>query len=247
MMLSKEKYLSIARKVDLNFKDDGKARDLLDSMLSSRDFNVVERLIKDNFVFIFGCGPSLKGDILDLKNSKLLYGAVLVAVDGAVQALLEENIDPDLCVTDLDGDLDSLVEASRRGCVMIVHAHGDNIDRIEEITPILQGTKLGTTQIESTEKIKNFGGFTDGDRAVHLAAHFKARKIFLFGMDYGELVSRYSGKAKQGEAKLVKLKLGKQLLEELAGSTRIPIVNATGSGEVIWNTERVRIKDLKLE
>jgi hypothetical protein len=30
----------------------------------------------------------------------------------------------------------------------------------------------------------NFGGFTDGDRAVFLADHFKAKNIYLVGFDF---------------------------------------------------------------
>ena len=45
---------------------------------------------------------------------------------------------------------------------------------------------IGTTQTNPFNKIQNFGGFTDGDRGVFLASHFDAKKIILFGMDFGK-------------------------------------------------------------
>ena len=41
-------------------------------------------------------------------------------------------------------------------------------------------------------KVHNFGGFTDGDRCVFLANHFKAKKIILLGMDFGTRIGKYS-------------------------------------------------------
>jgi uncharacterized Rossmann fold enzyme len=232
MMLTREKYSEIKGELDLNFRDDGKARDLLDSMLAGGDFSVVEKAVRGKTVFVLGCGPSLKKDVAGLAGRKTLKKAVLIAADGAVKALLERNVVPNLCVTDLDGDKKTLIKASKLGCVMIVHAHGDNMAALHAIVPKLAGKKLGTTQVESTKKIKNLGGFTDGDRAVHLAVKYKAKKIILFGMDFG---------------RTRKLQVGKKLLEELAGKTRIPILNATSRGMKIKNVKRASLESLKLE
>ena len=40
--------------------------------------------------------------------------------------------------------------------------------------------------------VHNFGGFTDGDRAVFLAVQLGAKKLILAGMDFGKVVSKYS-------------------------------------------------------
>lgn len=245
MMFTRKKYLELADNLKLNFGSDEKARDILDSLVDNSKFDDVEKLIKGGVVFVFGCGPSLKEDIEKFKEINLSSNAVLIAADGAVKALLEQGIVPQLCVTDLDGNTESLKQANKRGCIMVVHAHGDNIQAVKRIVPELSGKKLGTTQVKPTEKIRNFGGFTDGDRAVHLAVHFQAKKIVLFGMDFGKDVGEYSGKTKDSETKIRKLEIGKHLLEEVAGRTKIPILNLTERGEYIKNTIRASISDLE--
>jgi uncharacterized Rossmann fold enzyme len=51
---------------------------------------------------------------------------------------------------------------------------------------------MGTTQSIPEGKLYNFGGFTDGDRAIFLAVELGAEKIFLAGMDFGTMVTKYS-------------------------------------------------------
>jgi len=145
---------------------------------------------------------------------------------------LKHNVVPNLCATDLDGDKKALIKASKKGCIMVIHAHGDNTAQLHAIMPRLAGKKLGTTQVKPTKKIKNLGGFTDGDRAVHLAVKHKAKKIILFGMDFG---------------RTKKLQVGKNLLEELAGKSKIPILNATSGGMRIKNVKRISLESLELE
>ena len=50
---------------------------------------------------------------------------------------------------------------------------------MKELNPV-----IGTTQIEPISDVYNFGGFTDGDRAVFLAEHFGAKEIELVGFDF---------------------------------------------------------------
>ena len=65
---------------------------------------------------------------------------------------------------------------------------------------------VGTTQSKSFRKIQNFGGFTDGDRGVFLANHFGAKKIILFGMDFGDRIGKFSN-TKKSERKIKLMKL----------------------------------------
>ena len=51
---------------------------------------------------------------------------------------------------------------------------------------------IGTTQTNPFNKVQNFGGFTDGDRGVFLASYFNAKKIILFGMDFGNQIGKFS-------------------------------------------------------
>jgi uncharacterized Rossmann fold enzyme len=99
---------------------------------------------------------------------------------------------------------------------MVVHAHGDNIDMIKKLVPKFRKV-LGTTQVMPLENVHNFGGFTDGDRAVFLAEEFGAKNIVLVGMDLGNAIGKYSKeKVKDPELKKQKMKAGRRLLEALA-------------------------------
>jgi len=60
---------------------------------------------------------------------------------------------------------------------------------------------IGTTQLKPFGKLHNFGGFTDGDRAVCLAEHFKAGLIILAGMDFEGEIGEYSGTCNEREEK----------------------------------------------
>ncbi|NHI04633.1 hypothetical protein DYY67_1794 [Candidatus Nitrosotalea sp. TS] len=75
---------------------------------------------------------------------------------------------------------------------------------------------IGTTEGKPFDKIKNFGGFTDGDRCVFLARHFGAKRIILFGMDFGDTVGAYSKDGRYNRVvKLQKLRKARSLLEWL--------------------------------
>ena len=69
------------------------------------------------------------------------------------------------------------------GSIIVVHAHGDNIDSIVKKVPRLKRV-IGTTQSRPLNNVYNFGGFTDGDRCVFLAKHLGAAEIKLVGFDY---------------------------------------------------------------
>ena len=241
-MMLMEKYSELSG-LGLNFRDDVKARDVLEGLLVSSDFGILRKLFRGRIVFVFGCGPSLESDLRRVKKSCLLSGVVVVAVDGAVKALLKHGVVPNVCVSDLDGDLRSLKTACRIGCVLVVHGHGDNIGRLRSVVPNLSGKVLGTTQVKPTRKIKNFGGFTDGDRAVHLADHYKPKAVILLGMDFGNRIGKYSGR-KNKKAKITKLNVGKKLLEQLAGTARVRILNATSAGEPIKGIPHLGLEQL---
>ena len=70
------------------------------------------------------------------------------------------------------------------GSFLVVHAHGNNSDKIMEYVSRLKRV-LGTTQSTPVGNIYNFGGFTDGDRALFFAVEWGAKIIILAGMDFG--------------------------------------------------------------
>ena len=87
-------------------------------------------MIKGKTVFIIGAGPSLTRSLKYIKKSK---NVVKIVADGAVRALLEKNIKPDILVTDLDGDLKSIEKIGKTKIPIIAHAHGDNYEKLEMV------------------------------------------------------------------------------------------------------------------
>ncbi len=186
---------------DFNFdkEKDVEAAKILSSFFKEKpDVKILEKMIKGKEVFIFGAGPSLKRHVKILKNIKKCQP--IIVADGACKAFLEEGIIPDIIVSDLDGDIESLIECNKKGAIVVLHAHGDNIDKIKKYFHKLKNV-IPTTQIPEYKKYKlyNFYGFTDGDRCCYLAYYFKAKKLILGGMDFGEYVTKYSRPEIKGE------------------------------------------------
>lgn len=137
----------------------------------------LEKIIKGRSATVVGDGPNLPNEIDDICG-------VLISADEATSVLLGNGITPDIVVTDLDGRVEDLICANEKGAVVLIHAHGDNIDRIRMLAGHFKGKVMGTTQSMPFRNIYNFGGFTDGDRGVFLAEHFGAVSIKLVGFDF---------------------------------------------------------------
>ena len=166
-------------------------------------------------VFVIGAGPSLDNAVTVIKKYE---NVTKIVADGAVQAFIKHKIKPDFLITDLDGDIKSIKKIARTNTPIIVHAHGDNTKHLEIVKKFRN--KAGTTQSEKFGRLENFGGFTDGDRCVFFAENFKAEKIILFGMDFGNTIGKYSKHVvKDRSLKLKKLACGKKLLEWLAAKS----------------------------
>jgi hypothetical protein len=105
----------------------------------------------------------------------------VIAADGAANRLYAAGMRPAAIVTDLDGATEAFVEMNRAGTVIVVHAHGDNRDRLRFWVPLFPGPLVGTTQARPFGRIHNFGGFSDGDRAVFLALALDAGEVLLAG------------------------------------------------------------------
>lgn len=188
-------YKEILDDFGFSRENDEASAKLLDEILSTEGCLTLDELGEivgfSNKFIVFGAGPSLKEHILMLKNDYDLKDYVLVAADGATTALIEEKVAPDVVATDLDGNIDDILLANLRGANMVIHAHGDNIERIASLTPFFTSI-LGTTQAQPIGNLYNFGGFTDGDRALFLAVALGAEEITLAGMDFGDVVTKYS-------------------------------------------------------
>jgi len=214
-------YKKIVKDLNFNIEDDKKTAYVLNKLLEYKknpsSLNKVDDVINNKEVVIFGAGPSLKESIH--KYKKKIGDKVKIAADGATTALLENNTYPDFIVTDLDGVVTDQINANSKGSITVIHAHGDNINKIKTYTAKFEGAVIGTTQTNPNpyNNLHNFGGFTDGDRATYLAVHFHAKKIYLVGFDYNEKIGKYSfPENKDKKLKLKKLKWCKHLLDDLS-------------------------------
>lgn len=211
--------------------------------------SVVREIIEGETVVVFGCGPSIQRNLNDYLMSPIKDKSIPIAADGATTPLLRiGHIIPRIVVTDLDGDIEDLVDASKRGSIVAVHAHGDNMTALESCVPRFNSV-LGSTQVEPRPHVNNFGGFTDGDRSAFLAEEAGAKRIVLMGMDLGRVVGRYSKPGHTTDypassTKIKKLLMARELLSWLASWAEADILNATGSGEKIEGVDDVGLSEL---
>ena len=218
------KYREILKDFGYSRKKDIQSCKLLDSLLPKKTrIAEIKDLIEKKPVFVVGAGPSLPSSISILKKHKKI---TKIVADGATKAIIENGLKPDIVVTDLDGDIKSLKKAGRTNTIMVVHAHGDNSEKIHFVKNFKNC--IGTTQTKPMGKVHNFGGFTDGDRCVFLANHFKAKKIILLGMDFGTRIGKYSKpRVISRTTKIKKLRRGKKLLEWLAQKSESKLYSTT--------------------
>jgi 2-amino-4-hydroxy-6-hydroxymethyldihydropteridine diphosphokinase len=181
-------------------------------------------------------------------NEGLLKKTVTIVADGATTAFVQiSGTAPNVIVTDLDGIISDIVCAQNLGAFVVIHAHGDNIDKLKKYVPEFP-TAIGSTQAHPRANVYNFLGFTDGDRAVFLAARMGAKLIALAGMDFGYTVGKYSKKQVASiEVKRKKLNIGKELLEWLAAEKgeKIQLYNITTNGENIKGFRNIETADLQ--
>lgn len=177
-------YESILKDMGFSRKGDEQAALILSAMLNNSNTTGVhklQQLIEGKDILVCGNAPLLR-DELELINAD---DFVIIAADGAAAVLVDHDIIPKIIVTDLDGDVEKEIVANQRGCLMVVHAHGDNIDKLEMY--VSQLTKMiGSTQAKPLGNVYNFGGFSDGDRCVYLAKEFGAASITLIGFDFND-------------------------------------------------------------
>lgn len=208
-------YQDIRREFGYSTETDQQAAEVLSKLIRRKALNIkiLHRKIEGKQIIVIGAGKSLESSTAFLKKNRK---SVKIVANGAVQALIEKKIKPDIVVTDLDGNLSSLYEAERIGAIMVVHAHSDNIDRLKKIIPKFKHV-IGSTQMMPVTNVYNFGGFTDGDRCVFLAEEFGASEIILVGMDFGREIGRYSKDfIKDPKLKVKKMKVARKLLEMLS-------------------------------
>ncbi|MBI5000660.1 MAG: DUF115 domain-containing protein [Euryarchaeota archaeon] len=194
---------------DFGFSETGdrKAAALLSELLNGKllaSDGEIAALLCGRDVYVVGgaCAPS---DIEGIPT-----GAAIISADDATTVLMQKKVVPTIVATDLDGAVDDQVSASKYGAYTIIHAHGDNFDALRRHVPRFSGKLMGTTQSAPDGGLRNFGGFTDGDRAVLLAEEMGARRIFLVGFDFGNAAPK---PGKDPARKLRKLAWARRLIK----------------------------------
>jgi uncharacterized Rossmann fold enzyme len=152
--------------------------------------------LRGNPVVVCGNAPCLAAEL----DNKTIAGSAVLAADGAVSVLLKRDIVPEAVVTDLDGPFPEIRRANSLGSIVVVHAHGDNLDALMSYVPRLERI-VGTCQCRPPAGLFNFGGFTDGDRCVFAAKELGAAEISLLGFDFQDPSVTPRKKKKLGWAK----------------------------------------------
>jgi len=155
---------------------DEEAARLLASLLSCDNLLSLASLTDGNVVTVCGNAPCLKDELGKVTG-------VVFAADAAAEVLDAHGIRPDVIFTDLDGATDLFTRLNSEGTIMVIHAHGDNMPLLRYWVPRFTGNIVGTTQAAPLPHVYNFGGFTDGDRAVFAAEELGASQIIIAGFD----------------------------------------------------------------
>jgi 2-amino-4-hydroxy-6-hydroxymethyldihydropteridine diphosphokinase len=230
-------YQQIRTEFGYSTEKDQKAAEMLSNMIKDNALLVskLQKKIQGKHVLVIGAGPSLEKNIGFIKKNKKY---IKIAADGVVEILLKGKIKPDIVVSDLDGNPKYLRMAEKMGAIMIIHAHGDNMENLQKHVPKF-GKIIGTTQVMPTENVYNFGGFTDGDRSVFLAEEMKAKSITLVGMDLDNQPRKFGAGDRENESDIKRKKLmtAKRLLEMLGKQSRSKLINKSNT----------RIKGIKSE
>ncbi|WP_304093466.1 6-hydroxymethylpterin diphosphokinase MptE-like protein [Methanobrevibacter ruminantium] len=230
-------YKEILDTLGFSREGDENTAALLDKILDEKGCLTIEEFSdeimekKDTSKFIVvGAGPSIKKHIKYVKENYDLNDYLIVSADGATTAMLEDDLVPDIVATDLDGKMDDLLAANSLGSYFVVHAHGDNEELIVKWTTSFDKI-LGTTQSKPVGHLYNFGGFTDGDRAMFFTLALGCEEMVLAGMDFGTNVTKYSRPNIEGatgpadEIKTKKLIFAERLLAWIKENTDVKVIN----------------------
>lgn len=199
-------YEKILLEFDFSMKKDNESA-IIASKIKKSNISPEElrKIIFDRVVSVCGAGVNLINEMREIEG-------IIISADEATSILLNNNILPDIITTDLDGNVDDILNANRKGSIVLIHAHGDNIENLKRYLPKFSGKIMITTQSKPFNGIYNFGGFTDGDRAYCLAEHFKAKRIKLIGFDFENPAPK---KGKDIKIKKKKLRWAKKIIENL--------------------------------
>ncbi len=185
-------------------------------------FDIIEQMNStENKIVIIGAAATSLEIIKILENNNFF---VLADGAGAVFSTLDDKLEQEawarsLCViSDGDGGK-GLTQAIQKNIPLILHAHGDNVASWTNIIDYILSKGIETKIVlthqlpKGIDGMYNFGGFTDGDRAVcfvHSTGVPKER-IVMVGTRT-DIVGKWSGITDK-ELKLSKLKWMEKILQ----------------------------------
>ncbi|WP_435333347.1 6-hydroxymethylpterin diphosphokinase MptE-like protein [Haloarchaeobius sp. TZWWS8] len=176
-------YARILRDFGFDRAGDERVRDVLASLTTPFDESRLS-LLAGARVAVCGAGPSLAHDLETLDSDAV---DCVVAASSAAAVCRDHGLTVDVYVTDLDADPELAADLSAAGTPTVVHAHGDNEQSVRKLVPDLAAEHvLPTTQAAPVAHVRNYGGFTDGDRAAFLADHFGADSLCFPGWDFDD-------------------------------------------------------------
>ena len=229
----KKFYFKILKAFAFDPQKDIQAANYLSQILKSKSnwslenalFFFKNKIQEKNKILIYGCGPSLEttvNSIVNKRGKEFFKNFLNLAADGASVFLREIGLKIDSIFSDLDGITS---EAFFYTDFIIVHAHGDNIKKLELYKEnIVRFDKvIGTVQVEPMENLLNSGGFTDGDRILFFLRSLlnPNQRIYIIGFDFDDpIIGKYSKpnmieNQKGNPIKIKKLKFAKKLIEWL--------------------------------
>jgi len=241
----KTEYSKIVKRLNLSTSADISSSENLELLLKTKGLVNNDKILQELSMFlkhpclIAGGGPSVEGDLKQCIELNLINKLTIIAVDGTCKLFYENQIVPNILVTDLDGDWSSIRWAIKNNTTTLIHAHGDNHHLIDEFFLEYENLKnqnniWGTTQNYISSDLLNFGGFTDGDRAVFLTFHFQTPIIGLIGFDFGGEIGKYSLShptiVKDLSRKRLKFEIAIKLIKKFHGNHRGSRFNLTDKG-----------------
>jgi len=169
-------YYDILNDFGFSEKEDRNSSILLHNLAGKKllDKSILFQKINGKKVAIIGLGIE-KNEFNSIKEE------IVITTGKALEKVRDfsPSFIPDIHVTDMEEDFSFL----EKKCILVLHAHGDNKEKIKSVIPKVSRF-VGTTQSKPFNKIYNFGGFTDGDRGALIAKEMGAKEIKLYGFNF---------------------------------------------------------------
>jgi len=227
------RYARIQKEFGFVFAREEEAARLLETLLPgparSDPLARIQARLKGREAIIVGLAPNAGPPPL-WRRAASDRPPALVAADGATVNCLSAGLVPSVIVTDLDGPVPSEIAANRRGSLVVVHGHGDNLPALREWLPQFPGELAGSWAGPPRGPLIDVGGFTDGDRGAYLAEHVGASRIVLWGFDFEHVEEPDPS---QRARKAAKLAWARRLLTILSEEGTAPLLTWRPDGAVV--------------